>query len=91
MKVHIKSAEVRVKTGTSAKTGKPWSMRSQECQFECERFRVSGQLTLGDEQPPFPPGTYEVDFDQSVKANAYGEIALARSLVLLPVKAAKAA
>lgn len=68
IKVEINSATFDVKSGTSARTGKPYSIREQEgWAFLADRDGKSQphpqriKLTLGDDQQPYQPGLYQLD------------------------------
>lgn len=90
MKLTIKSTEVHKKEGTSKKTGKPYTMYTQLGQAECEDFRTTCELTLGDDAKPHPVGEYTIDFDRSVIVGQYGDFRFKRELVLVPAKPALA-
>lgn len=91
MRVNVTSEEVETKSGTSKKTGKPYTVHEQKATAENSRFRMPVRLTLGDDGKPYPIGAYDVDFEASVKIGQYGDFGWERQLVLVPVKSAKAA
>lgn len=68
IKIEVNSASFDMKSGTSARTGKAYSIREQEAwAFLCDRDgkpqphpqRI--KLTLADEQAPYNPGLYQLD------------------------------
>ena len=68
IKVEINSASFDVKSGTAASTGKPYSIREQEAwAYLCDRdgkpqpYPQKIKVTLDDQQPPYNPGTYQLD------------------------------
>lgn len=89
MRITISSTEVTSKSGTSQKTGKPWSIREQACSAENSRMRVPAILTLGHNQEPHAPGIYEVDFEQALQVDRFGGFSLARVIPLRRVSDAK--
>lgn len=91
MRIKITSTEVETKSGTAKKSGKPYTIHQQRATAENARFRVPVRLTLADDGQPHPVGEYEVDFEASVSINQYGDFGYERQIVLVPVKAARAA
>ena len=67
IKIEIQSAEVKVKSGTSARTGKPYNIREQ-AGFAFTHSRdgkpnsdpVKVAIVLGKDQQPYPPGVYQL-------------------------------
>lgn len=104
IRVEIQSAVVETKAGISAKSGKSYSIREQECYIYTlgrdgkprphpERAVVS----LEDDQQPYPPGNYIMD-DSSVYVGRFGMVgmrlrlrALAPGAVGGPANTARAA
>lgn len=89
MKITIKSAQVQTKNGISKRTGNEYSIRQQVGQAETDEFRVPVTLTLGDEQQPYAPGVYDVDFERSVQIGRYGDPEFKREIVLIPLQASE--
>lgn len=82
LKIQVETMVVDAKNGTSAKTGKPYSIREQEAWmygFDREgkphphpqRIR----LTLDDDQQPYPVGTYQLD-PSSIYVDRFNQIAI---------------
>lgn len=96
LKIQVETTVVDLKTGTSAKTGKPYAIREQEAWAYL--FGRDGKpyphpqkirLTLDDDQQPYEIGTYQLDLS-SIYADRFGQLAL-RARLFRPVTAAKAA
>ncbi|GHU14813.1 hypothetical protein FACS189441_5370 [Betaproteobacteria bacterium] len=67
IKVEIKSAEVEVKSGTSNRTGKPYSIREQvgwgffvDSHGKPQPYPQRIRLTIEDGEEPYAPGTYQL-------------------------------
>lgn len=100
LKVTVETTVVDVKNGTSAKTGKPYSIREQEAWIFAygkdgkpyphpQKFKV----TLDDDQPePYPLGQYIID-PASLYIDRFGQLAIRARLRAqpAPVSQAKAA
>ena len=66
-RITIDSTEVHTKSGTSNRTGKPYSIREQGAWLHTgAKFPVACRLPLEEGQPPFEPGDYEVTSPLSV-------------------------
>lgn len=96
IKIEVKSAEVRTKSGTSARTGKPYSIPEQEAYaFTADRdgkpnpYPVKVALTLQDNQPPYSPGFYTLA-PQSLYVNRFGQLEISPVLVAVAATAAGA-
>lgn len=91
MKIEIKSVDVNVKSGTSKRTGKPYSIREQVgyLHVEGEAYPVRCVLQLGDEQEGYAPGLYDTASELAV--GDFGRLSVSRGLRLVPVAARKAA
>lgn len=85
-KVIIESEVVRTRQGKSQRTGRDYSIRTQQALFDGSRLRGPLELTLGDDQAPYPVGTYELDFEASVVLDRYGSLEFGRLLTLKEVK-----
>ena len=97
LKVEIATSVVDVKNGTSAKTGKPYSIREQEGWIFC--YDKNGQpyphpqkikLTLDDDQQLYTPGNY-ILCPSSVYVDRFGQVAVRARLRPAVAAAAKAA
>lgn len=82
LKIQVETMMVDAKNGTSAKTGKPYSIREQEAwMFGFDREgkphphpqRI--RLTLDDDQQPYPVGTYQLD-PASIYVDRFNQIAI---------------
>lgn len=96
MKVQIETTVVDAKNGTSAKTGKPYSIREQEgWAYTYDRegkphpHPQKIRLTLDDDQRPYEVGTYTLD-PASIYVDRFGQIAI-RAKLRAVVQQAKAA
>jgi hypothetical protein len=98
IKIEVKTTEVSTKSGTSAKTGKPYSIREQEAwAYTTDRdgrphpYPQRIRITLGDDQPPYPTGLHTLS-PASFFVDRFGGLALGPVLQPLgAVPAAKAA
>lgn len=94
LKVTVETQVVDVKSGTSAKTGKPYSIREQEAWVQTygkdgkpyphpQKFK----LTLDDDQPePYPLGAYIVD-PSSIYIDRFGQLSIRARLRQAPAPA----
>lgn len=94
LKVEVSTLVVDTKNGTSAKTGKPYSIREQEAWITCygkdgkpyphpQRMKV----TLDDDQPePYPLGQYILD-PASIYIDRFGQVAIRARLRPAPAPA----
>ena len=96
LRVEITTVLVDVKNGTSAKTGKPYSIREQEGWMFC--YDRNGhpyphpqkvKLTLDDDQQPYQPGNYLL-CPSSIYVDRFGQPAI-RARLRPAVGAGKAA
>lgn len=96
IKIEIDSAEVKTKSGVSARTGKPYSMREQKgYAYTCDRDGKPNRhpntlcITLRDDQQPYAPGFYTLS-PASFYTNKYDQLEISPVLVPMqaPVKAA---
>ena len=93
LRVHVESSAVTEKSGTSAKTGKPYRIREQEVFVYLmdsegveKRFPTACRVGL-DDQPPYPPGTYTLRPDCLYVGN-FGQLMVGR-VTLVPRKGAE--
>lgn len=89
MHIEIKQGSAATeKSGTSTKSGKPYSIRTQEAWAVFASGEVRKvKLPLNREQAAYPPGVYDLDLDNSLALNGYGEFQIGR-VQLAPRKAA---
>ena len=92
IKIEIQSAEVKTKSGTSARTGKPYSIKEQAGYAfthardgKLNQYPVRVSITLGDDQPPYQPGLYQLA-PESIYTNKFDQLEI--SPVLKPLAAA---
>lgn len=98
IKIEVKTTEVQTKSGTSAKSGKPYSIREQEAwAYTTDRegkphpYPQRIRLTLGDDQQPYPVGLHTLG-PASFYVDRFSGLALGPVLVPLGVeKSVKAA
>lgn len=97
IKIEIESPDVSTKSGTSAKSGKPYMIREQEAwaylateEGKPQKHPVAMKLTLEDDQAPYPAGAY-VLHPSSVYVAQFGRLSVGRvrlTPIAQPVKAA---
>lgn len=95
IKIEIESAEVKSKSGVSARTGKPYSMREQKGYAyttdqtgKPNKYPSTLTLTLRDEQPPYQPGLYTLA-PASLYTNKFDQLEI--SPVLIPISTTQTA
>jgi hypothetical protein len=95
IKIEITTAEVRTKAGVSARTGKPYNIREQDGyahthdrQGKLNPYPVRLAISLGDDQPPYPPGIYTL-LPESLYTNRFNQLEI--SPVLKPLQPAQPA
>jgi len=97
IKVQVETTVVDLKSGTSAKTGKPYAIREQEAwgffigrdgkpNTHPQRIKV----TLDDDANPYEVGMYQLD-PSSLYADKWGQVSIRARLRPLVQSAAKAA
>lgn len=86
IKIEITSQEVRVRSGTSKKSGNQYSLREQEAYLHKpgQQYPHPIKITLDDNQPAYPVGVYELT-PESFYPDRFGALAVRPRLV--PVKA----
>lgn len=96
LKIQIETTVVDTKSGTSAKTGKPYSIREQEAWMfgygrdgKPQPHPQKIKLTLDDDQNPYEVGTYQID-PASLYVDRFGQVAIRVRLRAI-AQAAKAA
>jgi hypothetical protein len=97
IKIEITSAEVRIKTGTSVRTGKAYNIREQDGyahtydrEGKPNRYPVRLSVSLEDDQPPYPPGVYTLS-PESLYTNRYNQLEIKPVLRPVQQSVAKAA
>ncbi|AWA06641.1 single-stranded DNA-binding protein [Aeromonas hydrophila] len=92
MKIEIANVNVRNQSGTSQKTGKPYSMNKQEAylHLDGQPYPVRFEFNLADGATPFQKGFYTVT-DKSFIVDRFGSLALSGQLELVPVVAGQQA
>jgi len=102
LKVEVVTSMVDIKSGTSAKTGRPYSIREQECWIaffgrdgKPNPHPTKVKLTLDEDQNPYEIGDYILD-PASLYADRFGQLAIRARLrkvaqAAAPAQPAKAA
>jgi len=82
LKVQVETTVFDLKQGTSAKTGKPYSIREQEAWMfgygrdgKPQPHPQKIKLTLDDDQNPYEVGTYQID-PASLYVDRFGQVAI---------------
>ena len=83
MRITITSTHVEEKKWTKGE--RSGVIRTQEATAENQFFRQRCRLDLGKEEP-YPIGSYELDFEASVRVGDFGDISLARKPKLVRVE-----
>lgn len=91
MKIEIKSAETVTKSGTSKRTGKPYSIVEQVGYLfvQGEAYPQRCVLQIDDGVQPYQPGIY--DTADELRVGDFGRLSVSRGLRLLPVSSRKVA
>ncbi len=65
IQIEIESSEVVIKSGNSAKTGKPYQIREQKAYVTLpgQKYPQNIKVTLDDNAQPYAPGLYTVGPD----------------------------
>mgnify|MGYP003377867660 CR=1 FL=1 len=92
IKIEIETADTKTKSGVSARTGKPYSMREQrgyaytvDQNGKPNKYPSTLTLTLRDDQAPYQPGFYTLA-PASLYTNKFDQLEI--SPVLMPLAAA---
>lgn len=86
LKVEIeKDSPVTTRSGVSKVTNQPYSLREQEAWVRIGREVRRVSIVLPDAAVPHAPGVYTLS-DLSFSVSRYGQLELARSLVLVAAK-----
>lgn len=77
-KVIIQSTEVKNISGTSNKTGKPYSIRKQAAwiQLSGKPFPVEIELRLPDDTACYAPGEYETDIESALFVDKFRSLSV---------------
>lgn len=88
MKIEVKSSELNVKSGTSKRTGKPFSITEQSAylHMDGEAYPVRCVLPIEDGAQAYAPGMYETASELTV--GDFGRLSVSRKLRLVPVRKA---
>jgi hypothetical protein len=88
MKIEIAHVTVRNQSGTSQRTGKPYSMDKQEAylHLDGQPYPVKFEFTLAQGATPFQKGFYTVT-DKSFIVDRFGSLGVSGQLDLVPVVA----
>lgn len=90
IRVEISDANPRTISGTSRRTGNPYSFRVQKghAHLHGKKYPVEFEFTLADDAPPYPIGEY-ILAPNSFEVDHNGRLVVARvNLVERPAKAA---
>jgi len=97
IRFEIKSTDLRQISGTSTKSGKPYSIREQEAwaflygrDGKPQPYPQRVSLSLGDDQQPYEPGLYYLD-PSSIYVGDFGKLMLGRPVLVKVVSDAKKA
>lgn len=90
IRIEIESQAFKTKTGTSQKTGKPYTIREQSAFLfrDGEKYPERIALILDDSATPYPPGSYSLH-PSSFSVNRYYQLQVRP--ILSPLKAGAAA
>lgn len=87
LKIQIETTVVDTKSGTSAKTGKPYSIREQEAwaflhsrDGQPNKHPTKIKITLDDDQQPYPLGNYVLDL-ASLYPDRFGQLCIRTRLL----------
>lgn len=84
--IRIEDSKVDMRSGTSQRTGKPYSMKEQKAYLVgFAKYPVEISLTLPDDVQFYVPGDYTAETPFTV--GRFGRLELNRNLTLTPVKA----
>jgi hypothetical protein len=72
LKAKVIDSTVTTREGVSAKTGKPYKMRSQEIIVELNGEVRRLPITLQDNASPYSAGNYTIDILKHITVGAYG-------------------
>ena len=92
IKIEVQSHEVEVKSGVSARTGKPYNIREQKAwafladgEGKPQPYPTAIRFALGDQQAPFDIGVYQLH-PASLFVDRFGGLTIGR-VALKPLAA----
>lgn len=88
MRIEVKSVDVKVKEGTSKRTGRAYSIREQVAYLHVsgEAYPIRCVLQVEDGQEPYGVGVYETA--DELRVGDFGRLAVSRGMRLVPAKRA---
>lgn len=97
IRIEIQSADITTKSGVSARTGKPYTIREQigyahtvDRNGKPNPYPVRLSMTLGDNDQPYAPGNYQLA-PESLYTNKFNQLEVSPVLKPLMAAAQKAA
>lgn len=83
--IEIESTELKIKTGTSARTGKPYQIREQTAYVHIppNKYPQPIKVTLEDDAHPYAPGQYMLD-DSSFYVGRFDDLQMRPRLIRAP-------
>lgn len=83
--IEIESTELKIKSGTSARTGKPYQIREQTAYVHIppNKYPQPIKVTLEDDKAPYVPGKYMLD-DSSYFVGRFDDLQMRPRLVPAP-------
>lgn len=86
MKIEIANVSVRNQSGTSQRTGKPYSMEKQEAylHLDGQPYPVKFEFTLAQGATPYQKGFYTIT-DKTFIVDRFGSLGVSGQLDLVPV------
>lgn len=90
--IEVESTEVKIKSGTSARTGKPYQIREQTAYVHIPpaKYPQPIKVTLDDNAQPYAPGKYMLD-DTSFYVGRFDDLQMRPRLVPAPPAAIRQA
>jgi len=90
--IDVESTEVKMKSGTSARTGKPYQIREQTAYVHIppNKYPQPIKVTLNDDAKPYPPGKYMLD-DTSFFVGRFDDLQMRPRLIPAPAVAVRQA
>jgi hypothetical protein len=87
MKIEIQSSEVKSRSGTSQKTGRPYTIREQQAyaHIPTSAYPVEISINLRGDEQPWSPGMYQLD-DASFFVDRFKSLSIG-TLTLRPIAA----
>lgn len=89
--IEVESTELKIKSGTSARTGKPYQIREQVAYVHIppNKYPQPIKVTLEDDAQPYAPGQYMLD-DSSFFVGRFDDLQMRPRLIPAPKPAAVA-